>query len=168
MSLNKFTDINEEHKWMNINCNSLKVNGVSVAGTIVGQYTPTITPVTLGVSVTGVSPVIYEITSDSAGQKYITLKFRGFQVVKAEAGGTILLTFNLPAGYSSTTPSILENAGIIGSAVDTATGTSFSPISSNYDIGTPTRMTIYLGSVDTTSIATFQTFIQIYAPVASI
>lgn len=164
MSLNKLTDINEEHKWMNINCNSLKVNGISVNGGVIGEYTPLITSVNLGMTTSSELPVIFEIKSNGV-QKYLTLSFSGFDINLTQASTSAILTFRLPTGYQSPTPA-LDQASIVGQAINPVNSESFLPISSNYQNDRTSLSIVLRREVATTGSFTARFVISV--PVISI
>jgi hypothetical protein len=106
MSLNKFTDINEEHKWMNLNCNSLKVNGTTVASGSV--YSPVKTSLTAGVNIISLAPEISYLLN----QDYMTLTLLDFTIVVAAPLPDLSILIPLPNTYQADQG--LEYVSVVG------------------------------------------------------
>ena len=125
MSLNKFTDITEEHKWMNINCNSLVVNGNPVIPLVSNSYSSTPTPLTLDLTLL---PAIGYYNVSSTGLKtFLTLTAR-LSGVLSNVRNRIDFLLPLPTGYVGLVGGTVV---LTGSCVDATTGLNFQSVSSN-------------------------------------
>ena len=154
MSLNKFTDITEEHKWMNINCNNLSLG----AGVLKTQFYVPIFQISPGNAVTSTSGFLY--TCD-----YSSLRIKGwvnYSKTDSTPQNNIRITISLPnelkdrfsAGVPFSTGSVSEypnNNNVNNGSV----------VYGDYDINSDIQSTIFYNNGNQSTAISFRANLDI-------